>query len=149
MADVRTFAKAFIRCLSRSEEEEVPKPFGTAFGGTAGNKLVQFDHNKIVRGITSKKYILIPQDEHSNYNWAFPFSDASAQNKTHVIADLCAAPSVRKFLMSDDPTEFKMRKCEEQKRALRSNNISLCCIHHRATMLLHKLVKNYFDDNAL
>ena len=89
--DVRTFVQACVHCLSTTGGGMVPRPFGPAVHGTGPNDLLQFDVIELGPTSDGGKYVLMLQDDHSDYNWGFPFSYTSAENAAIAIIDWCAA----------------------------------------------------------
>ena len=47
------------------------------------------------------------RDDHSGYQWFFPFATTAAENAANEIIDWCAAFGVPQGLMSDGPTHFR------------------------------------------
>lgn len=104
---VRTFVRFCIHCLSTSEGERVPHPFGPCIHGTAPSYLLQFDYIEIAPSQTGEKYVLMLRDDHLDYNWFFAFADTSAENAAQAIIDWSAASDVPRMIMSDGLTHFK------------------------------------------
>jgi transposase InsO family protein len=106
-ADIKTFVRACIHCLSTVGVGKIPSPFGPAVHGTAANDLLQFDYIELAPSNLGDKYVLMLRDDHSDYNWSFSFPDTSAENAARAIIDWAAAFGAPKQLMSDWPTHFK------------------------------------------
>jgi transposase InsO family protein len=106
-ADVRSFVRACIHCLSTVGGGKIPRPYGPSVHGTSPNDLLQFDYIEIGPGHKGEKYVLMLRDDHSSYAWFFPFAETSAENAAIALIDWCAAFGVPQGLMSDGPTHFR------------------------------------------
>ena len=106
-ADVRTFVRACIHCLSTVGGEKVPRPFGPAVHGTKANDLLQFDYIELGVSQSGYKYVLMMRDDHSDYKWFIPTASTAAQHAATAIIDWCSSFGVPNGLMSDGPTHFR------------------------------------------
>lgn len=53
--DVELFVQACIHCLSTTERECIPRPFGPSVHGTKPNELLQFDYIELGKATTGSR----------------------------------------------------------------------------------------------
>lgn len=119
-ADVKSFTRSCLHCLSTTGGTMVPRPFGPAVHGVKPNDLLQFDYLELGAGSTGQKYVLLLRDDHSGYCWLFPFGNTNAENAAHAIVDWCASFGVPAGLISDGPTHFRNETVRLVTKALRT-----------------------------
>lgn len=106
LADIDTIARFCIHCLSTAGEENKPRLYDPAMYGSAANGLFQFVSIDNASAASSKRYVLMLRDEHSNYCRLFACFETSAKHAVTAIVDWCAAFEVRSQLISDRPAHF-------------------------------------------
>lgn len=107
-ANIRIFVHSCTHCLSTIGGLKVPRPFGPSVYGTNPNDILQFDYIEIAPNSTGEMYVLMFQDDHSDYKWGFAFPDTSAQNDATAI-DRSAAFGVSDGFMSDHQPISRMK----------------------------------------
>lgn len=105
--DICTFVCACINCLSTIGGGKRLRPYGPAVHGREANDPLQFDCIELGPGSGDAKYVVMPRDDYSDYNWGFPFPDTSAEEAAVAITKRCAAIGVPKCFMSDGPTHSR------------------------------------------
>lgn len=121
-ADVKTFVKKFIHCLSTTGGETFPRPFGSTLHGTTPNALVQFDYISMGKATTGDQYILMIRDDHSGYCWLFPAATLAAETSADALNDWSASFGVPDQIMPDGPTHFNNETLRLLVQQLRSKH---------------------------
>jgi hypothetical protein len=96
-ADIRSFVRVCIHCLTIVGGGKAPRPFGPTVHGTAANDLLQFDYIVLAPSNLGDKHVLMLRDDHSDYNWFFSFPDTSAENAARAIIDWAVASQSDSF----------------------------------------------------
>lgn len=125
-ADVRSFVRAYIHCLSTLGGEKIPRPFGPAVHGTKPNDLLQFDYIDIGPSNNGDNYVLMMRVDHSDYKMYYCFPSTDAENAATAIIEWCSLFGVPSGLMSDGPTHFKNETVRLVSKGLK--------VHHHLTL---------------
>lgn len=105
--DIHFFVKSCTHWISTMGSDTIPLPLCPSLHCTKQNDFFQLDHIALGRGNTPENFILMLRNDHCGYSWFYPSPVVTSEISADTLSDCFAVFDLPKWLMSDNPTEFR------------------------------------------